>query len=178
MPTPLRGGRSRLRGRSHRLGRIPACTASATCSSGGPPSAPPASGELPPGAGRPLLLRRAAMPPAGRRAVLPEAEAGAAPGAAASRRSMAGPALWRALRGARGRGLAAGGGRGAPQPRLDKYGGVSVELAELRWPRRRERAAFGRWLRGKWRTRGRRSRAGGGGGCARPGESGTALPVT
>ncbi|XP_052538635.1 nucleoside diphosphate-linked moiety X motif 6, partial [Tympanuchus pallidicinctus] len=49
-------------------------------------------------------------------------------------------------------------GRGGPQPRLDKYGGVSVELAELRWPRRRERAAFGRWLRAsvaQWQQEGR-----------------------
>lgn len=161
---PLPPPRSALRA----PGPVPACTASATPSSGGPPSVPPASGELPPGAGRPLLLRRAAMLLAGRRGALPEAEAGSAPGAAASRCTMAGPALWRALRGARGRGPAVGGWGGL-RPRPDKYGGVSVELAELRRPRRRERAAFGRWLRGKWRARGRRPWAGGVGGCARPG---------
>ncbi|XP_074723366.1 nucleoside diphosphate-linked moiety X motif 6 isoform X2 [Strix uralensis] len=41
--------------------------------------------------------------------------------------------------------------------RPDKFGGVSVDLAELRRPLRLERAAFGRWLRGavaRWREEG------------------------
>ncbi|XP_074679718.1 nucleoside diphosphate-linked moiety X motif 6 isoform X2 [Strix aluco] len=42
--------------------------------------------------------------------------------------------------------------------RPDKFGGMSVDLAELRRPLRLERAAFGRWLRGavaRWREEGR-----------------------
>uniref|UniRef100_A0A8B9BRJ4 Nucleoside diphosphate-linked moiety X motif 6 n=1 Tax=Anser brachyrhynchus TaxID=132585 RepID=A0A8B9BRJ4_9AVES len=94
-----------------------------------------------------------------RRPALPEAEAGTAPGAAASRCAMAGPGsgLLRALRGARGRGSPAGGWAGL-RGRPDKYGGVSVELAQLPRPRRRERAAFGRWLRAsvaQWQEEGR-----------------------
>lgn len=102
---------------------------------------------------------------------LPEPEAGTAPGAAASRCAMAGPGagLMRALRGARGRRAAAGGWAGL-RGRPDKYGGVSVELPQLPrsqpqpWPRRRERAAFGRWLRGKWRGPGESAALGGTGG--------------
>ncbi|XP_054060283.1 nucleoside diphosphate-linked moiety X motif 6 [Rissa tridactyla] len=44
------------------------------------------------------------------------------------------------------------------RPRPDKFGGVSVDLAELRHPLRLERAAFGRWLRdavARWREEGR-----------------------
>ncbi|XP_065693859.2 nucleoside diphosphate-linked moiety X motif 6 [Patagioenas fasciata] len=61
--------------------------------------------------------------------------------------------LWRALR--RARGWAALSGLRA---RPDKFGGVSVDLAELRRPLRLERAAFGRWLRealARWRHEGR-----------------------
>lgn len=53
--------------------------------------------------------------------------------------------LWRA------RGWAALSGLRA---RPDRFGGVSVDLAELRRPLRVERAAFGRWLRGKCRVPG------------------------
>ncbi|KAK4819192.1 hypothetical protein QYF61_026666 [Mycteria americana] len=55
--------------------------------------------------------------------------------------------LWLALRRARGWGALAG-----LRARPDKFGGVSVDLAELRRPLRLERAAFGRWLRGKCRA--------------------------
>ncbi|KAM7112875.1 nucleoside diphosphate-linked moiety X motif 6 [Ciconia maguari] len=61
--------------------------------------------------------------------------------------------LWLALRRARGWGALAG-----LRARPDKFGGVSVDLAELRRPLRLERAAFGRWLRdavARWREEGR-----------------------
>lgn len=54
---------------------------------------------------------------------------------------------WRALHRARGWAALAG-----LQARPDKFGGVSVNLAELRQPFRLERATFGRWLRGKCRA--------------------------
>ncbi|CAN0074070.1 unnamed protein product [Bubo scandiacus] len=60
---------------------------------------------------------------------------------------------WRALPRARSWGALAG-----LQARPDKFGGVTVDLAELRRPLRLERAAFGRWLRGavaRWREEGR-----------------------
>lgn len=50
--------------------------------------------------------------------------------------------------------------------RPDKFGGVSVDLGELRGSPRLERAAFGRWLRGKCRAR-VPSRGAGGGRCVR-----------
>ncbi|KAM6075720.1 nucleoside diphosphate-linked moiety X motif 6 [Chlamydotis macqueenii] len=60
---------------------------------------------------------------------------------------------WRAVQGARGwaalKGLTA---------RPDKFGGVSLDLADLRRPLRLEPAAFGRWLReavARWREEGR-----------------------
>uniref|UniRef100_A0A8C3C0G5 Nucleoside diphosphate-linked moiety X motif 6 n=1 Tax=Cairina moschata TaxID=8855 RepID=A0A8C3C0G5_CAIMO len=75
---------------------------------------------------------------------------------------MAGPGagLLRALRGARGRGWgSAAGGWAGLRGRPDKYGGVSVELPQCQpRPRRRERAAFGRWLRAsvaQWQEEGR-----------------------
>ncbi|XP_039234308.1 nucleoside diphosphate-linked moiety X motif 6 isoform X2 [Pipra filicauda] len=61
--------------------------------------------------------------------------------------------LWRALRRARGWAALAG-----LRARPDKFGGVSVDLGELRQPPRVERAAFGRWLResvAQWRQEGR-----------------------
>ncbi|XP_051474601.1 nucleoside diphosphate-linked moiety X motif 6 isoform X2 [Apus apus] len=61
--------------------------------------------------------------------------------------------LWRALRGARGLGALAG-----LRERLDKFGGVTVDLGELNRSLRLEPAAFGRWLRGavwRWRQQGR-----------------------
>ncbi|XP_040982598.1 nucleoside diphosphate-linked moiety X motif 6 isoform X2 [Aquila chrysaetos chrysaetos] len=60
---------------------------------------------------------------------------------------------WRALQRARGWGALAG-----LRERPDKFGGVSVDLAQLGPPRRLERAAFGRWLReavARWREEGR-----------------------
>uniref|UniRef100_A0A8B9G8I8 Uncharacterized protein n=1 Tax=Amazona collaria TaxID=241587 RepID=A0A8B9G8I8_9PSIT len=63
----------------------------------------------------------------------------------ASRSAMVRP--WRALHRARGWAALAG-----LQARPDKFGGVSVNLAELRQPLRLERATFGRWLRGKCRA--------------------------
>ncbi|XP_071411652.1 nucleoside diphosphate-linked moiety X motif 6 [Pithys albifrons albifrons] len=60
---------------------------------------------------------------------------------------------WRALRRARGWAALA-----ALRARPDKFGGVSVDLGELRQPPRVERAAFGRWLResvAQWRQEGR-----------------------
>lgn len=54
---------------------------------------------------------------------------------------------WRALRRARGWAALAG-----LRARPDKFGGVSVDLGELRGSPRLERAAFGRWLRGKCRA--------------------------
>ncbi|XP_030334066.1 nucleoside diphosphate-linked moiety X motif 6 [Strigops habroptila] len=60
---------------------------------------------------------------------------------------------WRALHRARGWAALAG-----LQARPDRFGGVSVDLAELRQPLRLERATFGRWLRGavaQWREEGR-----------------------
>uniref|UniRef100_H0YUW5 Nucleoside diphosphate-linked moiety X motif 6 n=1 Tax=Taeniopygia guttata TaxID=59729 RepID=H0YUW5_TAEGU len=64
---------------------------------------------------------------------------------------MAGP--WRGLRRARGWAALAG-----LRARTDKFGGVSVNLGELRGSPRLERAAFGRWLResvSQWRDEGR-----------------------
>ncbi|XP_054488894.2 nucleoside diphosphate-linked moiety X motif 6 [Agelaius phoeniceus] len=64
---------------------------------------------------------------------------------------MAGP--WRGLRRARGWAALAG-----LRARTDKFGGVSVDLGELRGSPRLERAAFGRWLResvSQWRDEGR-----------------------
>ncbi|XP_062349656.1 nucleoside diphosphate-linked moiety X motif 6 [Cinclus cinclus] len=64
---------------------------------------------------------------------------------------MAGP--WRTLRRARGWAALAG-----LRARPDKFGGVSVDLGELRGSPRLERAAFGRWLResvSQWRDEGR-----------------------
>uniref|UniRef100_A0A8D0ENA7 Nucleoside diphosphate-linked moiety X motif 6 n=1 Tax=Strix occidentalis caurina TaxID=311401 RepID=A0A8D0ENA7_STROC len=101
------------------------------------------------------------MLPASCRRAVPGAEGGPAPGAAASRRAAwLGSALrsamarpWRALPRARSWGALAG-----LRARPDKFGGVSVDLAELRRPLRLERAAFGRWLRGavaRWREEGR-----------------------
>lgn len=71
--------------------------------------------------------------------------------------------LWWALRRARGCEALAG-----LRARPDKFGGVSVDLAELRRPLRLERAAFGRWLRGKCRAGapGAAGRAGGVGGAS------------
>ncbi|XP_005143076.1 nucleoside diphosphate-linked moiety X motif 6 isoform X1 [Melopsittacus undulatus] len=59
---------------------------------------------------------------------------------------------WRELQRVRGWAALAG-----LQARRDKFGGVSVNLAELRQPLRLERATFGRWLRGsvaQWRKEG------------------------
>ncbi|XP_057233154.1 nucleoside diphosphate-linked moiety X motif 6 [Malurus melanocephalus] len=64
---------------------------------------------------------------------------------------MAGP--WRALWRARGWTALAG-----LRVRPDKFGGVTVDLGELRGSPRLERAAFGRWLResvAQWRDEGR-----------------------
>lgn len=66
------------------------------------------------------------------------------PAASALRSAMVRP--WRALQRARGWRALAG-----LRERPDKFGGVSVDLAQLGPPRRLERAAFGRWLRGKCR---------------------------
>ncbi|XP_066174305.1 nucleoside diphosphate-linked moiety X motif 6 [Sylvia atricapilla] len=60
---------------------------------------------------------------------------------------------WRALRRARGWAALAG-----LRARPDKFGGLSVDLGELRGSPRLERAAFGRWLResvSQWRDEGR-----------------------
>lgn len=83
----------------------------------------------------------------GRRGAVPEQRPAPPPGRPlpAPLSAMAGP--WRGLRRARGWAALAG-----LRARTDKFGGVSVDLGELRGSPRLERAAFGRWLRGKCRA--------------------------